>query len=50
MDDPQQQTVTHGPVDLEVNPNQHKGQNRTLAIAALVVICLSGFVIVFFLR
>jgi hypothetical protein len=50
MDDPQQQTVSHGPVDQEVNPNQHKRQNPVLAIAVLAVICLSGFSIFFFLR
>jgi flagellar basal body-associated protein FliL len=50
MDDPGQQTISHGPVALEVNPNQHKGASRIIAIAALMVICLSGFSIAFFLR
>jgi hypothetical protein len=49
MDDPGQQTRSHGPVDQEVNPNQHKGKSRTLAIVSLVVICLSGFLMIFFM-
>ena len=50
MDDPGQQTSSHGAVDKELNPNQHKGQHKTLAIVSLVVICLSGFLMVFFIR
>ena len=48
MDDPGRQTISRGPVDREVSPNEHKGKSRTLAIVSLVVICLSGFLMIYF--
>jgi hypothetical protein len=50
MADPRQQTTSGGTTDREVLPNQHRSKSHTLAIAALAVICVSGFLLIMLLR
>jgi hypothetical protein len=50
MDDPRQQVESGGPTAKEVRPNEHKTRSKGLAIATLIVISLSGFLFIFFVR
>jgi hypothetical protein len=50
MDNPRQQVESGGPTAKEVLPNEHKTRSKGLAIATLIVICLSGFLFIFLVQ